>query len=257
MGDIVIEGLVAYILVFIRMGGMVFLNPLFSRRNVPARVRMVFVIALTLLIAPMQDASAVRGYSDLDMLAAMFRELMAGLACAYVFLVFYYLLFFAGDVLDMQVGMSMAKVFDPGTNIQVSVSGNLFGIFFMLYLLATGSHLLLIKIFASSYMIVPLGAEGVTLDVARFAIDLFISAFNLIIRLTLPFVAAEFVLEMAMGVLMKLIPQIHVFVINIQFKVLLGVFMLLAFAKPIAEFLDKYMDSMFRSMEKALMSLMG
>ncbi len=54
-----------------------------------------------------------------------------------------------------------------------------------------------------------------------------------------------------MGVLMKLIPQIHVFVINIQFKLLLGILMLLAFSSPIASFIDNYMRIMLENLQRA------
>ena len=60
-----------------------------------------------------------------------------------------------------------------------------------------------------------------------------------------------------MGVLMKLIPQIHVFVINIQFKILLALFMLWAYAQPINSFLDSYMNEMFKSIENVLYALAG
>jgi flagellar biosynthetic protein FliR len=44
----------------------------------------------------------------------------------------------------------MAKVFDPGTSIQMSISGNIFSLLFVLFLFVTDSHLVLIRLFASS-----------------------------------------------------------------------------------------------------------
>ena len=82
------------------------------------------------------------------------------------------------------------------------------------------------------------------------------AAFSMVLRLALPFVAAEVVLEVTIGVLMKLIPQIHVFVINMQMKVMLGFVLLLAFSGPIASFLDNYMRVMLENMQWAF-SAMG
>ena len=84
---------------------------------------------------------------------------------------------------------------------------------------------------------------------------LFASVFSLVIRLSLPFVAAMFVSEVSMGVLMKLIPQIHIFVINIQFKMILGLLLLLAFAGPVASFTDNYMRIMFENLQYAFSAL--
>ncbi|MEM1485271.1 flagellar biosynthetic protein FliR [Oscillospiraceae bacterium PP1C4] len=250
--EIVLENMTAFLLVFVRMAGMILFNPVFSRKNVPSQIRMGFILCLTILITPTIEASQLAAFSEFDVVAAMLKELAIGVVCGYVFQFFYYLLFFAGDLLDMQFGLSMAKIFDPGSNIQMSVSGNLLNIIFMLYLFATDSHLLLIKIMASSYQIIPAGATGLSLHITSFMLDLFISAFSLIIKLILPFIVAELIVEISMGVLMKLIPQIHVFVINIQFKLLFGMFMLLAFAHPVSAFVDNYIFVMFESIQKAL-----
>lgn len=258
MSTITTANISVYLFVFVRMGGMILLNPIFARRNMPTQVKMGLILCLTLLIAPTVQAAPIASLTEAGLLFGLLREVFIGLVCSYVFYIFYYLLFFAGDLMDVQFGLSMAKIFDPGTSIQMSVSGNLLNIMFMLYLFATDSHLLLIRIFASSYQIIPVGAATLSFaGVAGFVLNLFLSAFSLIVRLTLPFIAAEFVIEIAMGVLMKLIPQIHVFVINIQFKMLLGIFLLLAFASPISGFVDHYLAVMFESIEKALYAMAG
>lgn len=251
----VYDSLSVILLVFVRMAGMLIFNPLLSRRNVPSQIRVGFALVLTLLLYP--GLGPPRQMTGLDIVMAMFRELFVGLCCGFVFQLFYYLLFFAGDFLDLQFGMSMARVFDPGSGIQTSISGNLITLLFILYIFATDSHLLLIKIFATSYDIVPLAASGLSPDVTGFVISLFISTFSLVLRLTLPFVAAEFTLEMGMGVLMKLIPQIHVFVINIQFKVLLAFFMLWVYIQPVSSFLNRYLGDMFQNIENALYAMAG
>ena len=212
----------AWLLVFARMGGLLGMNPLFARRNVPAPVRAGLTFLLTALIAPGITVTGLAAENSLELAVGMVGELLVGFCCGYVFQIFYYMLFFAGDLMDTHFGMSMAKVFDPGTSIQMSVSGTFLNILFLLYIFSTDSHLLLIRIFADSFQVLPAGAFSFSQESARFFIDLFVSTFSLALRLVLPFMAAEFVLELSMGVLMKLIPQIHIFVINIQFKMILG-----------------------------------
>ncbi len=243
-----------WLLVFARMGGLLGMNPLLARRNVPSIVRVALVWLITLLIVPGLAATAEFS-SGLDLLVSLLMELLVGLACGYVFQVFYYMLFFAGDIMDTQFGLSMAKVFDPGTNIQLSASGSLLNSLFILYIFATDSHLILIRLFVASFQILPPGAAVFSADAAQFFLNLFIMTFSLALRLALPFIAAEFVLELAMGVLMKLIPQIHVFVINIQFKVLLGILMILAFASPVSAFLDNYMRLMLENIQNVFFLL--
>lgn len=245
----------AWILIFARLAGMIGFNPLLSRRNVPATVRAAFVFVLTLVLAP--TLGPLPTFTNPYVLAfSVFKELFAGLCCGYVFLIFYQMLFFAGDMMDMQFGLAMAKVFDPGTNIQMSSSGNFINFLFVMYFFVTDSHLLMIHIFAASFKVLPLGGVVITKEILGFALSIFISAFSLAIRLALPYVAAEMVLEISMGVLMKLIPQIHVFVINIQMKVMLGMALMLLFASPMSNFLNNYTNLILDEMQQAL-SILG
>ncbi|MEG1777354.1 MAG: flagellar biosynthetic protein FliR [Angelakisella sp.] len=247
------DGLMTFLLVFVRMAAMLIFNPLLTRRNVPSRVTMALALCLTFMLAP--NIVPAPEFTPFDTAFAIFRELFVGFVCGFVFQIFYLLLFFVGDFIDMQFGLSMAKVFDPGTNIQASISGKLLNIMFALYFFATGSHLVMLKLFSSSYMILPAGAANMTLSSAKFIIEVFIAAFSLVIRLALPFVIAEFTVEIAMGVLMKLIPQIHVFVINMQIKVGLGLLLLILFAQPVSSFIDNYTILMLENMQRAIYAL--
>ncbi len=239
-GQLLIEGLGAYILVFCRMGSMLFFNPLLARKNVVSSIKIGLALGLTLIITPTLDVSQIEAFEGLVFLFAMVKEFMVGFAAGLVFQIFYYMLFAAGDIIDMGFGLSMAKMFDPGTNIQASVSGNLFQIIFVLYFFATDSHLTFIRIMVSSYDIVSIGAVTVGQDVAHFIMTMFVSAFSLIIKLCVPFMVATFVLEVALGVLMKLSPQINIFTIHFPLKIFLGLLLLFAFAVPVGNFMENY-----------------
>ncbi len=243
--QILFEGLLVYLLVFVRFSGMLLLNPVFTRNNLPQTVRMGLIIALTLLVAPMQPVEAVAAMTDLQYAVAAIRELFVGAVYGYVFILFYYFLYFAGDVMDTDIGLAMAKSFDPATNIQVSFSGQIVTVFFITYLFATGSHLALIRMFADSFLYIPLGAGGLTLSITSFILELFVSVFMLAIRLVAPLMVAEFILQASMGILMKFIPQITVFVINFQLRILLGLLLLYLFAPFIGQFIDNYLTVMF------------
>lgn len=253
--NIEFEGLTLLILVFVRMASMILLNPMLARRNVPQQVRMGLVFFLTILIAP--TLPAVPQMDTFSLVLALFGEICIGLLCGYVFQIFYYMLFFVGDFLDTEFGMSMAKVFDPGTNIQMSVTGNFLTIFFMVYIFLTNSHLIMIQIFASSFTAIPAGGSIDITVVAQYAIDLFIQVFLFVLRLILPFTVAEFTLEVAMGVLMKVIPQITIFVINFQLKLILGMVMLILCAPIIGSFMDHYIIVLFENLQRSMEVLAG
>lgn len=249
-----------YILVFVRLAGMILLNPLFSRVNLPMIARMGLVIFLTLLLAPLQPEGAALPFNNMSGIVfvfAMIRELFVGAVYGYVFQIFYYLLFFVGDMMDTDFGIAMAKTFDPATNIQVSFSGSLMTILFSLYIFATGSHLALIKMFADSFALIPLGQFGLSVDILTFVLHLFSSVFLLALRLIAPFMVAEFILQLSMGMLMKFVPQVTVFVINFQLRILLGLILLFLLAPFVGQFIDRYISILFDSLSEATRIMMA
>ena len=249
---VLITGVTLYALVFCRMGGMIFFNPLFTRANIPAPLRVALVLGTTVLLAPSVADGAAAITNEFGLLFGILSELAIGVVMGYLFQLFFYLLLFAGDVIDMSFGLSMAKAFDPGTNIQSSLSGRILQIFFVLYFFATDSHLVLVRLIVNSYEIIPAGQVHFSSGVWQYLLEAFVFAFSLAVRLTLPFVAASFVLEIALGVLMKLIPQINVFVIHFQMKIMFGMFLMFLFAVPTGTAMESYLNQTLRYMQGAL-----
>ena len=73
------------------------------------------------------------------------------------------------------------------------------------------------------------------------------------LKLAMPILVAELLGEVGMGILMKAIPQINAFVINIELKVIIGLVLLFLFLTPINEFLlgieSEMLDQIARALE--------
>lgn len=254
----IIDNLDIYMLVFVRIAGIVIMNPIISKTNIPAMVKIAIVLCTSVLITPAIEIPVNFEAGTFDFLLNVGKEIVIGCLLSYVFNIFYYMIMAAGDILDTNFGLAMAKVFNPATNIQSAFSSNLLSTFFVLYFFSTNSHLTLIGVAISSFDVVPIGFEGFALQsAAGFAIDLFGSVFSIALKLAIPFIATEFVLEVSMGILMKLIPQIHVFVIQIQLKIMLAIVLLFILASPIAAFIDNYTTLLYDEVKNALVSLTG
>ena len=68
----------------------------------------------------------------------------------------------------------------------------------------------------------------------------------------MPILAAELLGQVGMGILMKAIPQINVFSINIELKVLIGLVLLLLLISPFSEFLLQTEITMLDSLRELL-----
>lgn len=249
------NGLAVYLLVFVRLLACFMFNPVFSRKNLPLSAKLAFIVWITLLVAPLVQANGLENIDDLSFILLIFKELLLGYFLGYIVQLYLYMLLFVGDLLDYQFGLSMAKVFDPQTYVQVSIIGNLFQLLFIVLFFMSNSHLMFIQMVVNSFDYISLESWFSLSKVIPFILDLFIVVFMLVIKLALPMIVAAFTLEISMGILMKLIPQIHVFVINIQVKVLLGIILLLIFIQPITQILDRSLGEMVQNMQSVLIQL--
>lgn len=254
--NVAIENIYMYVLVFIRLTAIIAFNPVFSRNNIPSIVRTGIIFFSTIILTPAIPIPSGYEGNSFELIGGAIREIAVGWLLGYVFNIFFYMLIMVSDILDMQFGLSMAKVMDPGTNVQSAFTGNLINLLFMAYFFVTNTHLALIKLAVCSYDLIPAGAAEINFDAAiSFGIDIFTAAFSIAMRLALPFVAVELILEIGMGILMKLIPQIHIFVINMQFKILLAIVALFIMAKPITVFMENYIIIIIEGMNDALKAL--
>lgn len=253
-----LEGsIILFSLILMRMTGCIFFNPLLGRSTIPVLVRSGIIMVLTILVysfsAPVVvDTSNVIGYGVL-----LLKELAVGYVLGAVFNFFIGALIFAGSVMDFQMGLSMATIYDSQSNASVSVTANLLNIIFLVCFLASDAHLVLLKIFLTSAEIVPYGSVALGTEVASAGLALFAAFIELVFRIAMPMMAVELFVEVGVGVLMKAIPQINIFVVNIQVKILVGIILLLLLFTPMSDFLSNCMDTLLESIANILVTMRG
>lgn len=77
------------------------------------------------------------------------------------------------------------------------------------------------------------------------------------IKLCMPILAAELMGQVGMGILMKVIPQINVFAINIELKVLVGTTLLFLLISPFSEFILEFENDMLGQIQLAFAQVAG
>lgn len=245
------------LLVFSRILCIFAFNPILSRRNIPviARVGISVFITYVIILTVQPQPVDTGGQTGLYLLMIL-RETFIGLVLGFITDMFFFTVQVAGEVMDMQSGLGMAKVFDPETNVQMSIMGSFISFMMYLYFFATNAHMSYIKLFALSFSILPVGEEfGFNPDMWYSIAAYFSVLLAMVIKLAMPIMAAELILEFCMGVLMKSVPQIQIMVINIQMKVAFGFLMLFLVAVPLSDFIDGYLDTWLRTLEEFMFAM--
>lgn len=239
-------------LVFMRMSGFVLLNPVLGRRNVPAVVKSAFIMVLTLAIYAFSSTSIPVVNSSLELGVLLLKEFAVGYFVGFTMELFMMVISFAGSIIDFQMGMSMATVYDPQSNAQMAISGSLWNAYFMMLFFAVDGHLALMKILITSSHVIPYGEVAISSGAAIAMLDIFCQCILLGVKFSFPIIAIEFLTEIAVGILMKVIPQINVFVVNIQAKILIGFLMMLFLFSPMTDFLGDTIAQMMRTIQQVL-----
>lgn len=231
------------LLVFARILGIFIFNPILSRRNIPTIMKIGISIFISYIVILVVQPVPVDSSNTGEYLFMLLRESFIGLIIGFITDLFFYGVQVAGEIMDMQSGLGMAKVFDPETNVQMSIMGSFLSFMLYLYFFAANAHMSYIRLFVVSYDIIPIGAEGFNADFGYAVAVYFSVLLAMVMKLAMPIMAAELILEFCMGVLMKSVPQIQIMVVNIQLKVAFGFLMLFLLAVPISEFIDRYLDT--------------
>lgn len=247
---------VLFSFILMRMSGFIFLNPIFARRNIPNIIKTGLVMALTMIVytSSQNEKVVVSGVFEYGVL--LFKEFAAGYAIGFVVSLFSYVIIFAGELIDMQTGMSMSKIFDAQSNTSISISSTYYNILYMLLFFVADAHLALINILINSSKVIPYGQIIFSQELAKNILNLFVLCTVFAVKMAFPVIAIELLCAIGMGFLMRAIPQINVFVVDVQLKIFIGLFIMIFTFLPISDFLNNMIGTMLDSI-KNIMNLMG
>lgn len=249
-----LPGFLLFTLITMRMSGFVLLNPIFGRRNIPAFVKAGFIMVLSISVfGPSQAGfvnAEVTGTFEYGFL--LIKEFCIGYVVGFVINLFFYVVTYAGAMIDFHMGMSMASIYDPQSNASLPISGTLFNAMMLMIFFAVDGHLALLKILLGSQEVIPYAQMTFTPQALAAILDLFKECTVLAVKLSVPILAMELIGEVGVGILMKVIPQINVFIVNIQVKVLVGTYLLLVLCVPMGAFFGDIIDMMIRSVGRIL-----
>lgn len=224
-------------LIFMRMSGFLLFNPLLGRSNLPAMVKTGMALVLSILVFGTAGTGVPQPDTLVELAFRLLLELGIGLVLGFVMRVVFSVVQIGGEVIDTQMGMTMAQIYDASSQANLSVTASLLNILLILDFFAENGHYTLMRLLTTSGELVPYGAAALGDGVYAYVIELFLACMLLAVKLAMPILAAELLGEVGMGVLMKAIPQINAFVINIELKVIIGLLLFFLLLTPINEFL--------------------
>jgi flagellar biosynthetic protein FliR len=209
-----------------RISGAIIFNPLLGRNNVPVILKGALSLIIAFLLTSTLGTLKIQMNGIVQFTVSCLLELGVGLAIGVLISAIFSVVLIAGEVIDLQMGFSMSVFYDPKSGINMPIVGSLFNALLIMVFFAGNAHLSLFSLVADSFKLIPPGTGFPTIKSAQFIILMFKDVFELGLRLAVPILAVELVVQIAMGILMRAVPQINIFTVGIQIQTLAGLIMI-------------------------------
>lgn len=247
----------AFLLIFVRVTSFFLMVPLFSYRSIPAahKIGLGFFLAWIMFLGMDVPALEVGGTYFL----LIMKEALVGLMIGFIAYLMLSAIQIAGGFIDFQMGFAIANVIDPQTGAQSPLMGQYFYTIALFFLLTVnGHHLLLDGVFYSYRFIpleqpwIPFGNENLAEYVIRALNSMFIIAF----QMSIPVVGSLFLVDVALGIVARTVPQLNVFVVGLPLKIGVSFIILIAVMSILLFVVSQLFETMLGTM-RGLMDLMG
>ncbi|WP_236898797.1 flagellar biosynthetic protein FliR [Devosia sp. SL43] len=213
-----------YLLLFTRIGAILMLMPALGEDMIPARMRLSFALAFTLVVYPLLSPGMPAMPDDvIDIIGLIFHELAIGIILGAIARITVMATQVAGAIIAFQTGLSTAMAADPTqTGIQGAVFGSFLSFLGMVLIFATDLHHMALAATYDSYMVFPLDAPLMFDDAAQMAIRTVASAFTIGVQMSAPFIVFGLVFNLGAGILARLMPAMQVFFVLMPANIIVG-----------------------------------
>lgn len=245
-----------FLLIFVRVAAFFVALPLFSYRTIPMPFKIGFSFFLALTMLYTVDASNVP-INEMYFLLLM-KEVLVGLFVGLIAYIILAAIQIAGGFIDFQMGFAIANVIDPQTGAQSPLTGQYFYIIALLFLLSVNGHYLLIDGIFYSYQFIPIDAFVPFHDesIVTFVIDTFNQMFLIAFQMAMPIVGCLFLVDVALGIIARTVPQLNVFVVGLPLKIGVSFVVILLFLSLYIVLVKNLFATMLDTM-RSLMQLFG
>jgi flagellar biosynthesis protein FliR len=234
------------LLVFARVGGAMMLLPGFGENYVSPRIRLLFALAITVVLTPVV-IDRVPGQPDslLDVFFLVGGEVLIGVFFGGLARIMVSALHVGGTIIGFQVSLGNATLLDPSTEQQASLLAAFLNVIGVFLIFAADLHHLMLMALVDSYSVFLPGAPPPIADLSETVSRVFSQSFALGVQIAAPFIVVGLVFYIGIGLLARLMPQVQVFFIAMPIQIMLGFLVIsLTMSAGMLWFLANY-ESMF------------
>lgn len=227
LSDELLQFVQVFVLVVFRVAGMMIFTPLFGSARIPKRIRTLLCVAIAACLVPGVERPSDLPDNTWQLALGIGGEMMFGLAMGMILSFTFIATQWAGEMIGQQMGLNLSEVFDPQFGSQGSVVGEMYFMLTLVIFLAVNGHHAVILGIRESFGTLPLLAAVVDHGILDILVGLLFGATNLAIQLAAPMLLTMLVLDLALGLLGKTMPQLNVMTAGMSMRSAVGMVVLI------------------------------
>ena len=239
------EWLVSVLLLSVRLGAVFLLTPILAVTRAPVQFRVFFVLALSaLLISTLNIVPAHVPTTLAGLIEAALYELLVGALMAFGLFTAFGAFLFGGRILDFQMGFGVANLIDPATNSQTAMMGVVLNMIAVMVFFSIDGHHVLLREITYITKVLPIGTLAADFDMAA-VVAQFGAMFVFAVMIVAPALFGILLLDIALGVMARTMPQVNMFFVSIPLKVFIGLSLVALSLQSLSPLMEKIFESIF------------
>ncbi len=239
------NALMSFFLTMFRISVVLFLLPFFGGQSIPKQAKAALMLVLTMAVWPSLSFPGSLMPASPWLIAVMFMgELLLGLTLGMFVRFLFAAVQTGGQIIGFQMGFAMVNVVDPITGTSEAVTAHFLYMVTMLTFLTLNGPLFLLDGLARSFEMVPPGGLLLTPELGNHILGLSKMMFTLAIRIAAPVMAALFLVDLALALISRAAPQMHVLVLGFPVKIAVGFFFLGFLFDVISKYVGSYVQNL-------------
>lgn len=242
-----------FFLILIRITSFMVASPIFSMRGIPNIVKTGFSLFLSIIVffaVPVPNIDF--GNHFLTYALLIINEIIFGLSIGYITNMIFIAMQIAGQYIDIQIGFSMAMIYDPTTGSSISLFSRLYNWVGIALLFALDGHHYLIYAISRSFEAIPVGAINLAAFNVADVIGFFSQSFAIALKISMPIIMILLLTDIIMGLISRTVPQLNVFILGMPLKVILGLSGLFVLAAAIVNMMVPIIESIPSVVDKSM-----
>ncbi len=250
--NIPVDAFYGVMLIFLRVAAIVFSAPVLDSDTIPAVFKAGLALAVSILLLPAVDAVVtVRDLSLMTFFIGVFSEIAIGVTIGLSVKLLFAGIQLAGQIVGYQMGFAVANVVDPATSAQIPILAQFYNLTAMLVFLAINAHHMFFSALVDSYTILPPLSMHISPQLIGMMMRLAANMFVVAVKVGAPLIAVMLMVSVALGMVARTVPQIHIFIVAMPMKILIG----LVFLLMVSPYLTAYLIDLFSSYQVTLFDL--